>query len=471
MVRFNRFVLGALLAPLFAVAGTRPSSADVTWTIPIPAATLPPLPPLPSVLPPPVVVLSADPPEYPRGLTYLDPLRYGKIFAAFAPAMGTLPAKVDLSADFPTPGDQGHQGSCVAWAVGYGLKSFQEHEERGWAYSKEHLMSPAFVFNALKKGKCGGGLYISDALDLVQAQGIAPLSLMPYSDKDCKKQPSSEAREVASAYRVQSSRRVESDLVEIKGHLAARVPVVVGMDVDRSFDRLKGATVYHGAKYPLDGGHAMVIVGYDDDKKAFKLFNSWGTNWADKGFGWVSYPALLAQAHELYVAKDFVDTPKPEPKPGPGPGPSPSPAPDPEPAPTPGGPRATLSAPSTMKNILVGDTYYFGLAVAGTVEGAKHRKVQLVVRFTHDGKPITSKDAQYADAHGRLAARTPEIGVTSGKWSLEKAPSIALPQSALRKSLGAPSGEKVAIEAYYDVYVDGFHIGRSPAATVTFRWG
>lgn len=470
MIRRNRLVLGALLAPLLAVAGTRPSSAEVTFTIPIPAATVPALPQLPNVVAPPVLVApTADAPEYPRGLAYLDPLRYAKLVAAFAPAMGTLPAKVDLSADFPTPGEQGKQGSCVAWAVGYGLKSFQEHEERGWTYSKDHLMSPAFVFNALKKGKCGGGLYISDALDLVQAQGIAPLSLMPYDDKDCKKQASSEAREVAQAYRVQSSRRVEADLVEIKGHLAARTPVVVGMDVDRAFDRLKGATIYTGPKYPLDGGHAMVIVGYDDDKKAFKLLNSWGTGWADKGFGWVSYPALLAQAHELYVAKDFVDTPKPEPKPGPSP--SPAPAPDPEPAPTTGGPRATLSAPTTMKNILVGNSYYFGLAVAGTVEGAKHRKVQLVVRFTRDGKPIASKDAEYADAHGRLAAKTPEIGVTSGKWSLDKAPSIALPQASLRKSLGAPSGEKVVVEAYYDVYVDGFHIGRSPAAAVTFRWG
>ncbi len=469
MVRLNRLVLGALCAPLLAMAGTRTSSADVILTIPIPAATVPQLPPLPPLptLAPPVLALPDDAPDYPRGLAYLDPLRYAKLLAAFAPAMGTLPATADLSADFPTPGQQGKQGSCVAWAVGYGLKSFQEHEERGWAYTNDHLMSPAFVFNALKKGKCGGGLYISDALDVVQAQGIAPLSLMPYDHKDCKKLPSSEAREIAASYRVLSSRRVDADLVEIKGHIAARTPVVVGMDVDRSFDRLKGATIYTGAKYKYDGGHAMVIVGYDDSKKAFKLFNSWGTGWADKGFGWVSYGALLAQAHELYVAKDFVEAPKP----APGPGPSPSPAPDVEPAPSPGGPRATLSAPSTMKNILVGETYYFGLAVAGTVEGAKHRKVQLVVRFRRDGQPIVSKDLQYADAHGRLAARTPELSVPKSKWSLDKAPSIALPQASLRKSLGATSGEKVEVEAYYDVYVDGFHIGRSPSATVTFRWG
>ncbi len=461
MVGRNNVVLGVLLAPLFAMAGTHASSADATkiaWPASTAAPSLPALPALPAI----PALPAMDAPKYPRGATYLDPLRYAKIVASFAPAMGTLPSKVDLSADFPPPGEQGNQGSCVAWAVGYGLKSFQEHEEHGWAYTKDHLMSPAFVFNELKHGKCGGGLYIPDALDLVQQQGIAPLSLMPYDDHDCKAQPSEDAKEIAKQYRVQSTRRVESDLVEIKGHLAARSPVVVGMDVDRSFDRLKGATVYLGPTAPLDGGHAMVIVGYDDAKKAFKLFNSWGTDWADHGFGWVSYAALLAQSHELYVAKDFVAAPAPTP--------SPSPSPSPEPAPKPSAPRATLSAPSTMKNILVGDSYYFGLAVAGTVENAKNRKVELVVRFTRDGKPLPGKDPRYTDAHGNLAARTPQLSVTQAKWSLDKAPSIAMPQTTLRASVGADKGEKVNVEAYYDVYVDGFHVGRSPAAKVVFSW-
>src|SRR6185369_1485275 len=35
-----------------------------------------------------------------------------------------LPESVDLSARFPTPGDQGNQGSCVGWAVGYAARSY-----------------------------------------------------------------------------------------------------------------------------------------------------------------------------------------------------------------------------------------------------------------------------------------------------------------------------------------------------------
>ncbi|MEJ0106451.1 MAG: C1 family peptidase [Bacteroidota bacterium] len=37
------------------------------------------------------------------------------------------------------------------------------------------------------------------------------------------------------------------------------------------------------------GGHAMVVIGYNDTKNAFKVMNSWGTKWGDNGFAWIDY--------------------------------------------------------------------------------------------------------------------------------------------------------------------------------------
>jgi C1A family cysteine protease len=37
------------------------------------------------------------------------------------------------------------------------------------------------------------------------------------------------------------------------------------------------------------GGHGMIVVGYDDTRKAFRIQNSWGRNWADGGYGWFGY--------------------------------------------------------------------------------------------------------------------------------------------------------------------------------------
>lgn len=41
-----------------------------------------------------------------------------------------LPERVDLRPFLPPPGDQGRQHSSIAWALAYGLKSFQENLQR-----------------------------------------------------------------------------------------------------------------------------------------------------------------------------------------------------------------------------------------------------------------------------------------------------------------------------------------------------
>lgn len=227
-------------------------------------------------------------------------------------------ARVDLSRDFPQPGNQGSQSSCVGWAVAYAVKSYQEKKERDWQLGKrDTTFSPAFLYNQIAAGRgCpGNGSLLTDAFDVLIHQGVATLKKFPYNEKRCSPPPSS-IKKQASPYRIHSFRRLGTqDVVwDIKHHLNIEVPVIIGMLITDTFMKLKAGDIFdegQARRGKVVGGHAMTIVGYDDRKQAFKLMNSWGTGWGDGGFGWVSYGVLKTaiqrgDTFEAYVMIDEI---------------------------------------------------------------------------------------------------------------------------------------------------------------------
>jgi C1A family cysteine protease len=43
----------------------------------------------------------------------------------------------------------------------------------------------------------------------------------------------------------------------------------------------------------LLGGHAVMVVGYEDTLQCFIVRNSWGPDWGDKGYFYLPYNYLL----------------------------------------------------------------------------------------------------------------------------------------------------------------------------------
>jgi hypothetical protein len=232
----------------------------------------------------------------------------------------TLPSAVDLSKDFPRPGDQGQQSSCVGWATAYALKSYQERVEIGWSLEpSEHRFSPAYVYNQINGG-ADHGSYISEALDLIVNQGAATLDSAPYDDSDYLTQPSTAARQEAAQFKGKSW-KTANGTIEIKSALANRLPVVAGIAVFDSFSNLNGPnSVYNSFNGEYLGGHAITIVGYDDTRYggAFKIINSWSQNWGDEGYFWMPYSAvneainlpsgMSTVLREAYVLEDQENT-------------------------------------------------------------------------------------------------------------------------------------------------------------------
>ena len=103
----------------------------------------------------------------------------------------------------------------------------------------------------------------------------------------------------------------------VKGELYRGNPVIVAMAVSESFHKVRGSAIFNDNYTQPKGYHAMNVVGYDDQKGAFKLLNSWGNDWGDGGYGWVDYETLKVRGVEYYVMQVDLPPKPPEPLPTP----------------------------------------------------------------------------------------------------------------------------------------------------------
>lgn len=268
-----------------------------------------------------IVIQPEESARHATGLVRADPATYHALaevpqFRAF------YPPAWDLSPMMPPPGNQGQQGSCVAWAVGYAARSYYLKRDFAADISQaENILSPAFVFNSLRtpRGNCGGGTAITSALDLLKSEGGVPLNTLPYTPSDCYALPSADTlQQFSTRFRIKGYSRVEgSNQDDVKGQLYGGNPVIFAIDLPTEFEHYGAGSgvIDDSVDSGPSHGHAMVLVGYDDARQAFRFVNSWGKDWGDNGFGWISYRAAAALWLEGYVMR--VETPPPSPPPAP----------------------------------------------------------------------------------------------------------------------------------------------------------
>ncbi len=236
-------------------------------------------------------------------------------------ALGPPPpsSAVDLTAEMPPVGDQGNQGSCVAWAVGYYDKTHIEYVERQLGTPNptydlddpEYQISPSFIYNQINAGRDGGASPM-DAQILLCDQGACNMSDFPYDDADYTTWPTETAYENAIPYRGYDAWGVnvwsDDGINQIKWILYAHHTCVLGINVYGNFDNIENYdTVYtvHDKTGKSRGGHTLCLVGYDDNKQtadgpgAFRLVNSWGTDWGNAGYCWMSYYAVKTSKKPL----------------------------------------------------------------------------------------------------------------------------------------------------------------------------
>lgn len=76
-----------------------------------------------------------------------------------------------------------------------------------------------------------------------------------------------------------------TDMASLKSHIQYRGPVVIGVDWFHPMFRPRGEYIVPAGS--AVGGHAVLLHGWSEERKAFRGLNSWGKDWGNKGKFWL----------------------------------------------------------------------------------------------------------------------------------------------------------------------------------------
>jgi C1A family cysteine protease len=210
--------------------------------------------------------------------------------------------------------NQGNLGSCTAHA---GIGVVEYYEKR--AFNNHIEGSRLFLYKVTRNlmqvtGDAGGWLRCT--MGALALCGVPDEKYWPYNIAEFDKEPDSFIYSIADNYEAlkyfchdpQGAKIPYPKVLDsVKKYLEAGIPSMFGFWGFPSFD---SSDVKGGIPYPCEGesaewGHAVVAVGYDDEKKiknlkcnkvtigALLIRNSWGKEWGDKGYGWLPYDYVL----------------------------------------------------------------------------------------------------------------------------------------------------------------------------------
>lgn len=242
----------------------------------------------------------------------------------------TPKTKIDLRQSLSPIMNQGFLNSCSACAISASVELLMKKANKKFINaSTPYTPSAMFIYynERVKAGKTdqNAPVQIRDGFKSLTHNGVCEEPLWPYpkmsipedlnnraaqGDTEAiaelqammnttvstviKATPSKKAIDQALLYRTHRylSVTIKNGLDELKQCLSNMLPVVFGMMLPQDFfttTKQTGILSTPSQTAPRLGGHAIVAVGYDDDKNHFIIRNSFGEEFGDNGYFYMPY--------------------------------------------------------------------------------------------------------------------------------------------------------------------------------------
>jgi C1A family cysteine protease len=196
----------------------------------------------------------------------------------------------DLRALMPPVYNQGNTGSCVWQATSAAMEYLRQREtltvftpSRLWGYYQTRVVENCVAADA--------GCTVADAMVVANKLGVPPESLWPFDPANVLVKPPSDLMLAAETDMALGYQVVANRITAILSCFKDGSPVIIGCTVFAGIQSEGAATTgYIPMPAPdeaPDGGHAMLLVGYQSGPRRFIVRNSWSSAWGDKGYGYL----------------------------------------------------------------------------------------------------------------------------------------------------------------------------------------
>jgi C1A family cysteine protease len=214
---------------------------------------------------------------------------------------------VDLRKDMPPIYDQGMLGSCTANALGAAFEYNQMKNLVPYTCMPKNpptVFMPSRLFIYYNERVLGGnvmydtGAALEDGVMSLYNHGVCPETVWAYNTDKFINKPPKTAYWKAKKTRVRNYKKIPKELAQLRASLSEGYPISFGMQIFESFE--SDTVAKHGmVPYPAPfeecyGGHAVLLVGYNDNLKLFIVRNSWGDDWGDDGYFFMPYEYVLS---------------------------------------------------------------------------------------------------------------------------------------------------------------------------------